>query len=259
MKNLIAVILAAAAAVGIALSQEKVDQRRPASPDAKISIENIAGSVVVAGWSREEVEVTGTLGAGTQGLEFTGERDRISIDVKFPKTGRSVELGESNLTIHVPRGSRLTVETVSARIDLSEFEGEAEMQSISGVVHVDGSPRSVDLSTVSGSLTLTGKGALANGQFKTISGDVEVEADFSPNGRFRIETVSGGVVLKLRRGISADLDVSSFSGSIENDFGETPRRSNPYLPSSELKFSLAGGGASVSVQTLSGRIRLKQP
>jgi len=259
MRNLTAILLTAAATAGFAFAQEKVDQRLPAASDAQISVENIAGSVIVSGSGNQEVQVTGTLGAGTEGLEFTGGRDRITIKVKYPQGDHHVNIGESNLTIKVPRGSRLSVETVSARIALTDFEGDSDLQSVSGDIRLDASPKNVDISTVSGTIRFSGKGELDRGDFKTVSGDVEADADFSSTGRFKFETVSGDVVLKVPRGSSIDFNVASFSGTIDNDFGETPRRTNQYIPSSELKFSVGGGGARVSIQTLSGKIRLTQP
>src|SRR5262249_16433895 len=149
MKRLIAFGLTAIAAVGLALSQEKIDQRRPAAPDARISVDNVAGSVTILGWSREEVEVTGTLGAGTQKLEFTGERDRITIKVKLPQNNHGNVEG-SDLRIHVPSGARLSVGTVSAKIDLSDVSGDVELHTVSGDIHIGGAPKSLDVTTVSG-------------------------------------------------------------------------------------------------------------
>lgn len=251
-------LMTALAAAGPALAQQKVDERRPAARDAQVKIENIAGDVTVTGWDKEEVTVTGTLGKGTVGLEITGDRDRIEIEVKLPEHGKHVDVEGSSLAIHVPRQSRLAVQTVSADIDLSEFGGDADLESVSGKVRVVGSPGAVEVSTVSGAIDLRTKETLEAGDFKSVSGDISVEADLGTGGRFRLETVSGGIVLRPLGSVSADFEVSSFSGSIVNEFGQQPKKSNPYLPSQELEFTLGGGGARVSVQTLSGRIQLKQ-
>ena len=53
-----ALILVAALAFPAALAaQTTVDQKRPAAPDASVSIENSAGSTKVTGWERAEVSV----------------------------------------------------------------------------------------------------------------------------------------------------------------------------------------------------------
>ncbi|MBI3448205.1 MAG: DUF4097 family beta strand repeat protein [Acidobacteria bacterium] len=259
MKRLLTVLGVVAAAVTLTLSQEKIDQRRPASDNAAVAIENIAGKVVVSGWNRAEVEITGMLGKGTDGLEVTGDRDHVTVKVKYSNdNGPRRDIGDTTLNLHVPQGAKLKVETVSALIDVSDFEGETELQSVSGTVHLTGSPKTADLSTVSGAIAVDSKARLDEGYFKTVSGSIEVGADLSPRGRFKFETVSGNVTLTVPRGASADVEASSFSGRIENDFGQTPKKSNPYLPSSELWFQVGGGGARVSIQTLSGRIRIAQ-
>ncbi len=54
-------VLAAALAFPVALAaQTSVDQKRPAAPDASVSIENFSGSVKVTGWPKAEVAVKGT-------------------------------------------------------------------------------------------------------------------------------------------------------------------------------------------------------
>ncbi|HZE89640.1 MAG TPA: DUF4097 family beta strand repeat-containing protein [Verrucomicrobiae bacterium] len=259
MKKYLFILWVLAAAVAPAISQEKIDQRRPASDNAAVAIENIAGKVIVSGWSREEVEITGTLGGGADGLEVTGDRDHVHVKVKYPNdNGPRRDIGDTILSLHVPQGAKLKVETVSALIDVSDFEGETELQSVSGTVHLTGSPKTADLTTVSGSISVDSKARLDEGAFKTVSGSIEVSAELSPQGRFKFGTVSGDVTLNVPRGASADVEASSFSGRIENDFGETPKKTNPYLPSSELRFQIGGGGARVTLQTLSGRIRIAQ-
>jgi DUF4097 and DUF4098 domain-containing protein YvlB len=259
MKRLLFLLWVMAVAISPTLSQEKIDQRRPASQGAAVAIENIAGKVVVSGWAREEVEISGTLGAGTEGFDVTGDRDHVTVKVKYPRSeGHNRDIGDTLLNVHVPSAAKLSVETVSAEIDVSDFEGETELRSVSGTVHLTGSPKTADLSSVSGTIAVDSKARLEEGAFKTVSGGIEVSAELSPQGRFKFETVSGNVVVNVPRGTSADFEAASFSGSIDNTFGETPKKTNPYLPSSELKFQVGGGGARVTLQTLSGRIRIAQ-
>jgi DUF4097 and DUF4098 domain-containing protein YvlB len=258
MKKIGIALLTIAAAAGIALAQEKVDQRRPASSTAQVSISNIAGSVTVSGWSRDEVQVTGTLGRGTEGLEITGDQDRLKIEVRLPRSNEHGDVEGSDLTVHVPAKGRLSVSTVSATIDLAEFDGDASLQSVSGTVRVKTAPDSLEATNVSGTIEVSADEPLHDGEFKTVSGDIEVSGDLGSTGKFKFNTVSGSIVLRLPKSASADVTASSFSGRIENDFGAEPKRTNPHLPSTELSFTVGGGGARVSLSTLSGRIKITQ-
>ena len=63
----------------------------------------------------------------------------------------------------------------------------------------------------------------------------------------------------LERGVDRDVGAATtFSGDIENEMGPTPTRQSRWTTEKELSFSLAGGGAKITVQTLSGNIRLRK-
>ena len=71
-----------------------------------------------------------------------------------------------------------------------------------------------------------------------------------------MESVSGTVTLKIKPPVNADFDIESFSGSIENCFGQKPRDTSKYTPGSELNFTQGKGGARVELETLSGEITI---
>ena len=51
-------------------------------------------------------------------------------------------------------------------------------------------------------------------------------------------------------------EIESFSGDIENCFGQTTRDTSKYAPGSELNFTRGNGGARVEIETLSGEISI---
>ncbi|MCZ6669822.1 MAG: DUF4097 family beta strand repeat-containing protein [Acidobacteria bacterium] len=254
MRKLLAFLFVCAAGIGLAMPQQTIDEQRPAARDVEITIENIAGSVTVVGWDREELQITGTLGEGTKELDVDGDRNSWDIEVELHSNRRNIE--GSNLEIRMPRGGRLTIETVSADIDVSDFDGTVELESVSGKILVQGNPSEVELATVSGSIRLVSEGAVGSGEFQSVSGKITLQADLEDHGRFEFETVSGNIDLRIPSKISARFDISSFSGRITNDFGEVAVKTSPYLPSEELTFSVGGGGARVTVKTVSGNVRL---
>ena len=68
-------------AVAVAAAGQQVERTIEADPNVSVEVENLAGSVVVHGWTRAEVRVTGTLGDDVEELEITGQGSRISIEV----------------------------------------------------------------------------------------------------------------------------------------------------------------------------------
>jgi hypothetical protein len=99
MKRLTAIALAFLFTAPVAA--EEVDRTLNAASDGAVEVSNIAGSVTVEGWSRNEVQVKGTLGRNVEELIFERDGDRVTIKVKVPKRGgRGID---SDLRISIPR------------------------------------------------------------------------------------------------------------------------------------------------------------
>ena len=115
--------------ISVTSMAEEVDRRLDASSDGVVSISNIAGSVEVIGWSRNEVEVTGSLGKNVEELIFERDGDEIEVTVRVSKGhGHSIS---SDLVINVPEKSSIEVVGVSADIDVQNVHGEQRLQSVS--------------------------------------------------------------------------------------------------------------------------------
>ncbi len=80
---------------------EDISETLAADPDGEVSISNIAGSVEVRGWSRDQVEVTGRLGDDVEELIFERDGDEILIKVKVPKRNVGRKDITSDLTQNV--------------------------------------------------------------------------------------------------------------------------------------------------------------
>lgn len=287
MKRLVVLALLASAPGWAA---ERIEQRHSAASDALIEIENPAGSVRVMAWDKDEVEVVGKLGRGAQGLDVSGSARHVLIGVETEGNPHGVH---SDLEVRVPRGSRLEIASFSASISVEGVEGlvraetvnsgitiasgspevaaetvngsveiscpcrRVEASAVNGAIRIRGASGVIQASTVNGELVVDG-GAFARAQLESVNGRVEFRGDLERDATLDVETVGGNVELGLPAGVSADFSISSFSGSIVNDFGAEPRRISRYTSEQELEFSAGSGGAAVRVQTLSGAIRLRK-
>ncbi len=79
-------------------------------------------------------------------------------------------------------------------------------------------------------------------------------AGLQPGGRISLQTVSGSIALTLPARTSAQLKVSSFSGSIRSDVGEVERPR--YGPGSHLDARIGGGDGDISINSHSGSVRV---
>lgn len=282
----------AAALAASSAQAEPIDRTIAAGPQAELDVNNVAGSIEITGWDRNEVHVTGELQDDAERLDVEKQQDRIIVRVVLPQDSRGGFWRGSELRISAPRGVSVEASSVSADIDVRGIEGEQRLQSVSGnveteaferelrlksvsgnvTVHGDDTPARTEASVVSGNVLIDGVGgdveaksisgrvrlrarSLQRAELESISGDVDLEAGLADDARVNATTTSGRVKLLFNGGAGGDYELSSFSGSIDNCFGPEPARDGPG-PRRELRFSESGGGARVFVRTMSGRIEL---
>jgi DUF4097 and DUF4098 domain-containing protein YvlB len=272
-----------------ALAEQEIDRRAPAGAQGEVEVDNVSGTVSVSGWDRNEVHVSGTLGDGVERLDFESSGNRTVIKVVMKNRGRHHD--DTELSIRVPRGSLLNVNTVSAELSVVGVTGEQRLQTVSGDISTSISKADAEISTVSGSVSLRGDGSPTNLSVTTVSGDARlmkvggdvransvsgsVEVSMNEIKRARAQTTSGDLALSGKlaadarvdaESISGELnldllgtpnayfDIESFSGEIENCFGPKPERTDKYGPGTELHFKSGNGSGRVRLQTLSGSI-----
>ena len=283
-----ALILAVA---GAAWAGQPVNETRPVTPGTEIEIENLAGSLVIEGWDRDFLEVTGTLGDGVERLDIESDDEEISIEVVFDEDFHGKHVDPTDLSIRLPRGAGLSVETVSASISVAGMRGDLELESVSGVIEVAGMPASLDAesvsgkvqvdvappgaelasvsgnvhvanaqgeleaASVSGSIVIEG-GTIDGGDFETVSGNITCKAVPSGNGDIDMETMSGAITLVVDPGMAAYYEISTFSGSIKNAIGPEAERTSRHTAGKELSFNTGSGGPRISMTSFSGSVKL---
>lgn len=94
----------------------------------------------------------------------------------------------AEVTVQVPRGTRLAVDSRSAAVHVEGVEGAVEIETGTAPITVVGRPQSVEARTVSGQVRID---ALADVHIETVSGPVE--AATGPGAQLSVVTVSGPV------------------------------------------------------------------
>jgi DUF4097 and DUF4098 domain-containing protein YvlB len=293
-KSLLAAAVVAAVAAPAAAQQTQT-KRANVAPDATVEVSNVQGSVDITAWDKNEVELVAELESDKDELEFEASERHVHVEVDRPngKYGHDGESEDAILTLRVPKGARLIVDTVSADITVTGVRGEQTLESVSGdvqtqaydasvsaagvsgdvVVTGNGGKAAVSTENVSGSSTVTGvrgsyQGEVVSGEIRatiaaaqqielnSVSGDIEIDAELTSAARIDMESVSGVLTLRIKPPVNADFNIESFSGDIENCFGPKARDTSKYSPGSELNFTQGKGGARVEMQTLSGEISI---
>ena len=278
-------------AVGTAWTAQPVSETYPIGPGAEVDIDVLSGTVTIVAGSDGVVEVTGTLGDGVESLEIDGDEDGVYIEVEYDEHYHGKQQVDTDLTIRVPAGVVLSVETVSASISVDGVTGELDLETVSGSVDIATMPTALDVETVSGDISVesapadsdvssvsgkieiraaggsidvenvSGKtmiygGLIDDGDLESVSGDITCHAIPGPDGSLDIETMSGTITLMIDSTLVASFDLSTFSGSIENQVGPEPTRTSKYTPGKELYFNTGTGGPNISLESFSGSIKL---
>lgn len=274
-----------------ACADTAINESLDAAEDGEVVVSNVAGSVEVSGWSRNQVEITGSLGDGVEALIFERDDDEILIKVKLPR--HNYRSGSSDLVIKVPQKSALKVNTVSAYIGVQGVYGEQNLQVVSGDISTEFHATELKAEAVSGDLSISSDNQESNARLTTVSGNIDIEnlagelktetvsgdisvidsafsrvsaetvngdltlhAKFQPGGRMDIETVNGNVDVNFDGDVSAEINIETFNGSIQNCFGPDSVRTSQYAPGRELDFTEGGGNGRVRIRTLNGSVRL---
>jgi DUF4097 and DUF4098 domain-containing protein YvlB len=291
MKQAILIVLAAGIVSMPAVADEKVNQTIDASSNGFVEIFNTAGSIEVTGWSKNSIEITGSLGDSVEELIVERDGNQVLIRVEVPN--RHWGDIDADLTIKIPENSSLEVSGVSTDIDVEDVFGEqslgtvsgdidtrgvaddVEAESVSGDVEIQGNGNgSVDGATVSGDVVVKGMsgsvdvesvsgdidvigGSYEDAHFETVNGDQTFHAELKSGGDLSMESVNGTVDVKFSVPItSARFDIETFNGSIRNCFGPKPERTSKYSPGLELSFTIGDGDSTVEIETLNGSVNV---
>jgi hypothetical protein len=293
MKRYVLLILALASTRGFAATP--IDETVAAGSADLLDVSNVVGRVTVIGSDQDEVRVRGTLSDGAEDLDVRLDGNRIVVHVIYPENRRGRDYRDEGtvLEISTPRRLDLSVSTVSADVSVRNVHGELNIESVSGAVEttlyeseirantvsgnidVDGNDSRtranvssvsgrVDLDSVSGEVnaqTVSGQidlrsGELDRAELKAVSGNIDVTAALTADGRLRALTTSGAITLDLSGSPSGRYELSSFSGAIDNCFGPTPSRPRFGPPSSTLQFEEQNGNVQIFANSMSGNIEV---
>ena len=255
-----------------------VDEKTAASSSGSVQIVTVATDVEVLGTKKKEVSVSGDIVSGAK-LELGSTKSSTVIEIKPPK-GHSE--GKGSIVVRVPEGSDVHVKTVAGHLRMSAVTGPAELESVSGNVTVDGSPKELSAVSVSGSLfvasaskrtfakSVSGKvhvsgsrgkleassvsgrleidnAKVSKAQLATVSGSITFAGALLDDGPHEIKSHAGKITLKLPPKQPVVIEASSFSGTIRDRIGDERARG-------KTRISIGKGGPRVKVRSFSGGI-----
>jgi hypothetical protein len=289
MRADIRIVIAAAVLAGsTAQAQSSSDGRvlgaRRVLPSAGFKIWVPDGDLRMVAWDRDSVVVRGRIARGDS-FFIGGDSLGMKLGVEHPFSEGSG--GKSAIVVYVPRKARVSVKTVTAKIDATNVSGW--FYSVSGSMHLSGAATSIEAETMTGNLDLdlttswlrarTGDGhlllrgapedvdvstvggtldiatmAIRRGQFGTVSGDIHYVGSPLSGAIMDFSSHSGNVELMLPRTVSGVFSLTAISGAIENGMSSVrPAAAQPR----SMRVSMGRGGSQITVRTFKGSIRLR--
>ena len=190
-------------------------------PGATFSLENMNGSVDVAGWDRNEVEITGVQYGRTEAA-----RDAVKIEITHSDTAATVrtvtpltERQESGAryVVRLPRKVTLDrIVTSNGKVHIGDIEGAVKMKTSNGAVDITKITGAVDAQSTNGGVDanqITGAAHL-----HTSNGHIHAE---SVKGPIEATSSNGGIVLTLNEGLGGEIHASTSNASITVKMGTT--------------------------------------
>ncbi|MEO9077761.1 MAG: DUF4097 family beta strand repeat-containing protein [Rhodanobacter sp.] len=284
--------------IGHAIAGTPIQLQHAASPTAEIHISNIAGSVNVIGWDRNEIQVSGELGDGARPLTISGSNGKLTVKVEaqsgsgwFNWSGDS-KMAPTTLELHVPRASSLDIDVISAPLVIDGVNGgNIEVNTISGKVRINARTPSLKVDSISGGIELAGH--VDRAELQTVSGDIlapvlgstanlqtisgRIQAAGGPWKKLSLSTVSGDVQLTGATTADGGLSIDSMSGDVQLQLPTSVTGSlhassfsgnlhsdfgSPkqadHGPGSSLDVRLGDGNSKIHIETFSGDLRIRK-
>src|SRR5436190_4034628 len=245
----------------------------PLKSGGRISLESFNGSVEIAGWDQETVDISGTKYGATPEA-----RDGIKIDISHAPdavTIRTIRPSErrnvgARYIMRAPRRAQLDrVVTSNGALRVNDLTGAVRVKTSNGSLKVFNLTGSFDGGTSNGSVDLENiKGdcsvKTSNGRVKahaiqgafdasTSNGSVDAAVDELRPGGVRVSTSNGGITLRLARAVNARLMARTSNASISTDFDLS---THGVRDKHHLEGTIGSGGPVIDLSTSNGGIHV---
>lgn len=225
---------------------EEFHQSYAITPEGRIELANINGDVHIATWDRNEVKVDAVKYADTKErleeakIEIDSGKDYLSIQTKYPDEhnwnwGSHHNPASVEYTLTVPRTARLDeIKLINGSLDIGAMSGEVRASCINGRLQAD---------------DLAGRAELS-----TINGQLEVRFAHLAAQSVDLNSINGSVDLTIPSDSNAEVEASTISGGIHNDFGLRVNRHQ--FVGQDLRGEIGKGGAHIHLKNVNGRLEI---
>jgi len=240
---------------------------------ATLAVENYKGTIHVTGSDSKQVviEVEKKF-EGSDGdrkwwmdnthISFENDPSRVRVAVQYPNSDCVLDCSDAHsdytgvveLTIQVPKHTRLNLSGYKPDVKISAIEGDLQIHSYKSPINIESTVGGIDITTYKESVHLRDVGLRGRLHLIMQKGEATVEAK-SLGDEVDIETEKGRVVLGVPR--TAGLTIDYSGGRRGNFHSDLPIASETGFGSNEMHGTINGGGTRVRLRTEKGSISLE--
>jgi len=226
---------------------EEFHQTYALTADGRVELDNINGSVHITSWDRNEVKVDAIKSADNKErldeakIEIDSRSSALSIRTHYPDHDHTWNWGSHNnpasveYTLTVPRAARLDeIKLINGSLDLAGVSGEVNASCINGRLDAH---------------NLAGRAHLS-----TINGRLVAQFDQLARQTMELSSINGSVDLTIPSDSNAEIEASTVSGGIDNDFGLHVNRHS--FVGHDLRGELGTGGARIKLSNVNGHVEV---
>jgi hypothetical protein len=267
----------------VAADSNRSEKSFEAAPNARITVTNMTGQILVRGWDKAQLHVVYSVVSphvevDTEVIPPNGPADKIHFATHLldPLVAGKDQTAEynldvpmgANLEIRNPQGSvriekfqgdDTTVESVGGAIFVSDFAGHLFVRSVGGNIEVIRASGRVEAYSITGDLHFVSP-ATSKLRGSTTSGRILFEGDFPDGGDYSLSDYSGDMEILCLPSASFELFAKTVRGKLENEMPMTIRHRSATPVSSANSFfgTHLTGKATVNLKSFSGTIRIRQ-
>jgi hypothetical protein len=245
----------------------------PLKAGGRVSLENFNGSVEIAGWNQDTVDISGSrYGATPEArdaikIDISAAPDAVTIRTIRPSERRNVG---ARYILRVPRSTHLDrVATSNGSMRVNDLTGAARLKTSNGSLKVLNLNGNLEAGTSNGSVELDDiKGdcsvKTSNGRIKTqhvqgaldvstSNGSVDAGVDALGRDGVRASTSNGAITLHLPHALNARLIARTSNASISSEFDLSAQsRQDKH----HLEGTIGSGGPVLDLSTSNGSIHV---
>jgi DUF4097 and DUF4098 domain-containing protein YvlB len=273
------------AAGALALAVMQTDQTVPVQRGSRLDVNNFAGEVVVRTWEKDAVRVEAshsdreTVDVRNNGsVVSVRTRSRLGaprsmdfrvtvpawmrLDIRGTYLDVTVEGTQGDVVAETVRGDIrvrggagfVSLKSVEGMVTLDGARGRISVSSVNEAVRVSETSGEVTAETVNGGITMERMDA-ASVDAATVNGAVVYTGSLAKDGRYRMSSHNGDVVVTIPGSSNATVTARTYNGTFSSTF---PTGEADLKRTRRITFTIGSGSAQLDLESFSGSIRVRR-